>query len=232
MLHEFVNGCTVPVALACFRVIPPHTQPIKSKYCVFHFDCEGWIKFFDACICLCSAECWRPHRRWPTYELIGQEQWWRAQLPGVLAADWASCKHAWGVQPIECPQILCYSSMCVVWLVSLPYSLKKRREISQMENTLKFVSAAQSCVFISGLLFFSPCSLTSCCQTGLHSVTEYYRIISALLVPVQAAYCHTHTLTWQSQLLMLTGLQGCCRMGRHCLQAGSVYIVIMYSWLV
>lgn len=98
---------------------------------------RGWLVVYDTCpisSCFPAGLC-RSCCCWPTHEIIGQEQWWRAQLPGVLAADWTSRKQAWGLQPIVCPHTPCCTCTCLTDL-SVCHKL---REICQMENTLKFV---------------------------------------------------------------------------------------------
>lgn len=98
---------------------------------------RGWLVVYDTCpisSCFPAGLC-RSCCCWPTHEIIGQEQWWRAQLPGVLAADWTSREQAWGLQPIVCPHTPCCTCTCLTDL-SVCHKL---REICQMENTLKFV---------------------------------------------------------------------------------------------
>lgn len=113
------------------------------------------------------AERWRPRCHRPAHELIGQEQWWRAQLPGVLAADWATCKQTRGVQPIERPSDTLFQCHVCYWLVCEP---------SGKHPNVCFFSAAGFSVFISSLRFLLTLSSPAIAKLALsQSTTEHFQ---------------------------------------------------------
>lgn len=61
-----------------------------------HSSWTSELIFIISHISCSPAERWWPRCCPPPHELIGPEQWWRAQLPGARAADWATCKQVWG----------------------------------------------------------------------------------------------------------------------------------------
>lgn len=158
MLHEFVSGCTVVCQWRQLGSVSSHHThaPVILKTWIIYRDYQGcfWHSIqISSCF---PAECWRPCCCWPTHELIGWEQWWRAQLLGVLAADWASRKQAWGVQPIERPQILCYSSTCVTDL-SVCHTVRKKMGKLPNGKHPKVCFSCNNAVFLSVVCFsFHP----------------------------------------------------------------------------
>lgn len=77
---------------------------------------------FDVVSSCFPAERRRPCCHWPADEFTGQGQWWRAQLPGVLAADWASREQTRGVQPIRVSSDTLVAVPCA--LPTCPYAIQ------------------------------------------------------------------------------------------------------------